>query len=55
MLLESRSPALTAPRVVQRVEVDAKEVRIMGRKACSCARSSLPQARKRRILECLVL
>ena len=35
-------------RVAQRVEVDAQELRIMDRKACSCARWSPPQAQKRR-------
>ena len=41
--------------LAQRVEVDVKEVRIMGRKANSCARLSPLQARKRRVLACPVL
>jgi hypothetical protein len=38
--------------LAQRVEVDKKELRIMG---SSCARSSPPQAQKRRVLACPVL
>jgi hypothetical protein len=41
--------------LAQRVEVDAKEVRIMGSKAYSCAPSSPPRARKRRVLALPVL
>jgi hypothetical protein len=41
--------------LAQRVEVDAKEVRIMARKASCCARSSRLQAQKRRVLACPVL
>lgn len=41
--------------LAQRIEVDAKEVRIMDRKARSCERSSPHQAQKRQVLECPVL
>ncbi len=40
--------------LAQRIEVDAKEVRIMGRKPCCFARSSLRQTQKRRVLACPV-
>jgi len=41
--------------LAQRVEVDANEVRIMGSKSNCCARSSPPQAQKRRVLAFPVL
>ena len=41
--------------LAQRIEVDAKEVRIMGAKSYCCARSSPLQAQKRLVLECPVL
>jgi hypothetical protein len=41
--------------LAQRVEVDAQELRIRGRKANCCARSSPLQAQKRRVLACPVL
>src|SRR5262249_9093759 len=41
--------------LAQRVEVDAKEIRIMGPRACSCARSSPRRAQNRQCLECPVL
>jgi hypothetical protein len=37
--------------LARRVEVDAKEIRIMGSKACSCARSSLLRAQIRRSMK----
>jgi hypothetical protein len=41
--------------LAQRVEVDAKEVRIMGSKSALLRTLSQPQAQKRRILACPVL
>jgi hypothetical protein len=50
--VEYRSDHLRA--LAQRIEIDQKELRIMGSKS-SCGRSSLLKAQKRRVLACPVL
>jgi hypothetical protein len=46
---------LHSNQIEEAVEVDQKELRIMERKACSCARSSSLKAQKRPVLACPVL
>jgi hypothetical protein len=53
--LKERSTAVIILRALaQRIEVDQKEVRIMGRKAYFCVPSSLLQAQKRLVWGCPV-